>query len=76
MKAERISELRILADSDTSVTLSAEELTWLLDTHYELKAGLPGLFETDNAIDLPEKGLCLNVSLRLCCSKKWAEFLP
>jgi hypothetical protein len=58
MKAERMSELRLLADSEPSVAVSAEELTSLLDTHYELKAALRGLFETHDAIDLPEKGPC------------------
>jgi hypothetical protein len=58
MKAERMSELRLLADSEPSVPVSAEELTWLLDTHYELKAALRGLFETHDATDPPEKGPC------------------
>jgi hypothetical protein len=58
MKAERMAELRLLADSETSVTLRANELTWLLDTHYELKAALRGIFETHDAIDPPQKGPC------------------
>jgi hypothetical protein len=58
MKAERMSELRLLADSEPSVAVSAEELTSLLDTHYELEAVLRGLFETHDAIDPLEKGHC------------------
>lgn len=58
MKAERIAELRLLADSENSVTLSPAELNWLLDTHYEMKSALRGLFETHVAIDPPEKGPC------------------
>jgi hypothetical protein len=53
-----MAELRLLADAETSVTLSAKELIWVLDTHYELKPALRGLFETHDAIDPPEKGPC------------------
>jgi hypothetical protein len=58
MKAERIAELRLLADSDSSVTLNSKELIWLLDSHYELKSALRGLLETHDAIDPPEKDPC------------------
>ena len=58
MKAERMSELRLLADSEPSVAVSAEELTSLLDTHYELKAVLRGLFERHDAIDPTRERPC------------------
>jgi hypothetical protein len=58
MRTERIAELRRLADSADSVTLSSGELTWLLETRHEMKSALRGLFETHVAVDPPEKGPC------------------
>jgi len=46
MTRTRIEELRLLIESGNSVTLSAKECAWLLDTHDQMKAALRGLFET------------------------------
>ncbi|MEA2648170.1 MAG: hypothetical protein QOG61_605 [Candidatus Binataceae bacterium] len=54
MPPERIAELRRLLELDNSVTLSAKDLTWLLDIHDQMKTALRGLFETHVAIDPPE----------------------
>ena len=58
MTPMRIEELRLLIESGKSVTLSAKECAWLLDTHDQMKAALRGLFETHVAIDPPETGPC------------------
>ena len=44
MTPMRIEELRLLIESGKSVTLSAKECAWLLDTHDQMKAALRGLF--------------------------------
>ena len=59
MTQTRIEELRLLIEFGNSVTLSARECAWLLDTHDQMKAALRGLFETHVAIDPPETGPCL-----------------
>ena len=58
MTPQQIADLRELADSGKSVTLSAKEFTWLLDIHDEMKVALRGLFETHVAIDPPNTGPC------------------
>jgi len=56
MTQTRIEEMRLLIESGNSVTLSAKECAWSLDTHDQMKAALRGLFETHVAIDPPETG--------------------